>query len=244
MSYKDKKTDETLDQEISALYQQRKNQLVAPDIDFNGIRPVVANKQSLVAIVGMLLTGGLISFGIMAIVSHFANKQQLLTPRVNTEVSYIELVPDNVTEKSTIAIPLLPVMPPKPVSELPEIKAPLTIEHNEQSVIASEFKWLVNVAPVVVLPHLIDAELLPLPSYKVLPEYSTNAIKTKQSGAVTLSYSINKAGKVTNINVIEANVSRELQKSAKQALAKWQYKPLVSNLGQQQVVFEFKLTKE
>ncbi|MEI8671014.1 energy transducer TonB [Vibrio sp. SA48] len=84
--------------------------------------------------------------------------------------------------------------------------------------------------------------------YRVEPVYPAKALKRGVEGFVTLSFSIDEMGKVTNIKVVEAKPVRMFEREAIQAVKKWKYQPQIVD-GQaisqngQTVTVEFKIAK-
>lgn len=89
-------------------------------------------------------------------------------------------------------------------------------------------------------------ETMAMPLYRVEPRYPAKALRLGKQGYVVLSFDINEAGKVANIQIIEAKPKRLFERDAKRALKKWKYKPMMVNgqavkqLGQK-VRLDFKL---
>ncbi|WDE05252.1 TonB family protein [Thalassomonas viridans] len=231
------------EQKIQALYQQRKNQLQAPEIRLQGQGQEHPGRAYLAGVrpLMLLLGGGVVSFGLMALVSHFAGYQMHSQRLPEPEQKVIELVPEPRAVEKEAVIPLIPPLPPKVVPQAPETSPSLAAERHQQPDDSGVFHWQVNITQETVLPELKQPSVTLTPSYKVMPEYSVNARKKGQEGKVKLSYKINDAGQVTDIQVLDASVGRELQKLSRQALAKWRYRAGISSGQQQQVVFEFSL---
>ncbi|WDE12052.1 energy transducer TonB [Thalassomonas haliotis] len=229
------------EQEIHALYRQRKNQLQPPEIKLSGQglsrRYYLAWMRPLM----LLLSGGVISFGLMALVSHFAGHQLQTQVLPESEQSIIQLAPEPEPEEQQAVIAVAAPLPPKIVPQPPEVSPALAAERHQQVDNSGEFNWQVNIGQETALPELERPGMILTPTYKVMPAYSLKARKKGQQGEVKLGYKINQAGQVTDIVVIDASVDRELQKLSRQALAKWRYQAGSDAGRQHQVVFEFKL---
>lgn len=84
------------------------------------------------------------------------------------------------------------------------------------------------------------------PVKRVSPEYPQQAVDTNQEGFVVLQFDITETGNTDNIAVIKSQPTGMFDKSATEALAKWQYKPRIQG-GQAQrqtgllVQLDFKL---
>ena len=92
----------------------------------------------------------------------------------------------------------------------------------------------------------VAGESMAMPLYRVEPRYPRKALRLGKQGYVLLSFDINQAGRVTNIQVIDAKPKRLFEREAKRALKKWTYKPMrvngepVSQLGQK-IRLDFKM---
>ena len=60
------------DKEIDALYQQRKQQTSAPEINFSSLKKSKKPRYTLIQLLSILFCGGAASFGILAVISHFS----------------------------------------------------------------------------------------------------------------------------------------------------------------------------
>lgn len=79
------------------------------------------------------------------------------------------------------------------------------------------------------------------PSVRVEPIYPRKARLKNLEGFVSLSFDIDQDGNVVNINVLEANPKRVFEKSAIQALKKWQFPVKDGNKQSQVITLEFKM---
>ncbi|WDD99239.1 energy transducer TonB [Thalassomonas actiniarum] len=233
--------DLAFEQEIHALYQQRKNQLQPPEIKLSGQGMAGSSYLAWMRPLLFLFGGGVVSFGLMALVSHFAGYQQQTQAVPEPEQRFIHLAPEPEPEEQQAVIAVIPPLPPKVVPQPPEVSPVLTADRHQQVGNSGEFNWQVNTSQETAFPELKQPGLALTPTYKVMPEYSVKARQKGQQGEVKLGYKINQAGQVTDIQVIDASVGRELQKLSRQALAKWRYQPGTAAGQQHQVVFEFSL---
>jgi len=232
--------DEQFDKELSGLYQQRKSQIVAPSITLSS--PSTNRNYSVVKLLSIFTMGGIASFGIMAIISHFAKSpadhKQMFTKQ--HQVNIVEDAPKVIDDKVIVIKPKLPPKPNTPVlaSEL-DLLAPV-----KNDVQASDVENIeLNKVQIVKLPHLKEPNFLIKPVYTVMPKYSHKTLQERQSGAIRLRYEIDGTGSVKNIEVVNSEVSRELQRSAKKALAKWKYKPTDNVQSSYEIIFEFNQNK-
>ena len=229
------------EQKVQALYRQRKQQLQPPEIKLaahsGAGRKYLAWMRPLVLLFG----GGVVSFGLMALISHFAGHQQQSLLQAEPESNIIRLASEPEPEEKQAVIKVTPPLPPKAVSQPPKASEAPAVERHRQPDNGGEFSWQVNIAQQAALPELEQPGVALTPSYKVMPEYSVKARKKGQQGAVKLGYKINPAGWVTDIEVIDASVGRELQRLSRQALSQWRYQAGIAGGQQHQVVFEFSL---
>ncbi len=235
-------TDSNFDKDITELYQQRKAQVIAPKVVFP--KAALATKYSPAKLLSLLLAGGIASFGVMAIISHLAsptnNPARVQVLQQNIELTSI--VPEQPEGKPTI--PVTP-LPPKPQSKVPNHRQALkTQAMTADNNVITDLVDLNSLVSVVFLPELSQPEIVIEPTHKVLPKYSLSARQAKQTGEITLRYQIDTAGNTQNITVVATNVSRELQRSAKKALAQWRYSPNKHLSGEHQVVFKFAFAEE
>jgi len=227
------------DQEIVELYQQRKAQIVAPNIDLQ--QRASWSKYSPTRLLSLFLAGGIASFGVMAIISHLSSpSSELVTANViDHPVELIGLAPKQDDEEQVL---LAKSLPPKPKSKLPnnqQILQAKVVKNDDQEL--ANLVMLSSLVSVVSLPQLSEPKIVIEPSHKVLPKYSLSARQAKQTGEIVLSYQIDSTGSIKNIAIVSSTVTRQLQRSAQKALAKWKYTPNEQLTGNHQVVFKFSL---
>lgn len=227
-----------IDQEINQLYQQRKNSIRIPAVNVGDASLNRPGKFSITGIVTIFSMGGLVSFGLLAIISHFAHEpiKPMLTSQVSHQIDLELTDPEKIADKTIL---VKDVLPPKPAHIPLKTKPPITVDNSNSP--SAEIDLNINVAKVVVVPRLTQPEIELTPKYKVMPQYTAKAIIEKQSGAIKLTYQIDTQGKVENIEVLASDVNRELQRSAKQALAKWQFDTNLHSDKRHEIIFEFKL---
>jgi len=232
---------DNFDNEIAQLYQQRKHKLVAPQIKLK--EQSYQNKYSPLKLLTLFLAGGMASFGIMAVISHLStNKTTTISPVINSQaVELIEPVTSNPTDKTLVKIIPLP--------EKPQINVPLSpalqpTQGKPQNHDMQVPELTVNLIKVLTLPQLTEPKLVIEPIYKVLPKYSLSARNSNQVGEVKLSYHVDSAGKVKNINIVSSSVNRDIQRSTKKALSQWLYTPNEALSGNHEVVFVFSIAKD
>jgi len=239
--------------EITKLYQQRKASITSPKIKAleNNMPSIAISREkhhSLTRKLSILLTGGLASFGILAVISHLANQVPIEKQQINdhNQVTITQIQPDVITptkNEETIKVAL----PPKPLATQSQKIVITTAQAPQPQANVSKLNELnINTATIesVALPKLMQPNLVVDPIYQVMPKYSTSALQANHSGAVTLDYKIKTNGHVDDVKIIDASVNRELQRAAKQALSKWQYPANSQHNRRYQIIFEFNLKKD
>lgn len=230
-------TGDKFDKELAALYQQRKAKIVEPYIDLQ-----IENRKvsySPLKLLSIFLVAGFASFGIMAIISHFATPP---TPSLNPEVTlHITELRETIPAKADKE----DVLPAKPLPPKPDVTHPvtLTVASPDSDNVKAQFN--INMAgkvtvEMIALPQLTKPTSTIEPTLKVLPRYSNS---DAQEGEVELSYRVDDLGNVINIKVLDSNVNKGLQRSAKKALSKWQYNPNISTVNEFKVRFKFSPTE-
>lgn len=225
-------TDDEFDKELSNLYQQRKAEIIAPNVDIPLDNGKV--KYSPLTLLALFLVACSASFGIMAIISHFA-KEPVTPPKSNFTLHITELkeVPTLKNVDPTV-IPTKP-LPPKPVYKSPMTQTERELEKSQQQQ-AIQIDIDGNITPQQLNLPQLSKPLAIKPTYKVMPKYSNN---DAQEGKVDLSYNVDESGKVINIKVLDSTVNRGLQRSAKNALSKWRYQSSAPIEDALKIRFEF-----
>lgn len=228
------------DKELSDLYQQRKQQIDAPNVNLASGNKLQKSRRSPWHILALLLTGGIASFGIMALVTHLAKPS---VHGVNEQykqhsVRVIELTEVKIEEKT---IPVAsPPLPPKPTSTTPTI-----IDNAKPEALAISVKPTISLNNSLEnslnVPTINQPKISIKPIYRVMPEYPKTALYARKSGTVKLQYRIADTGKVVDIKSVNQPGDRILERSAKQALAKWRYSTANASDKLLEVEFEFNL---
>jgi len=233
------------DKEIDALYQQRKQQISAPEINLSHLKKGKKSRYTLIQMLSILFCGGAASFGILAVISHFST---MPPPQViqteQTKLNIVEIDFEKVEPKEPIiAVQIPPLIPKKPyvAPVQPKNNNVLTVKPvaNEVTLVMP-----VDVVTVSVVPSVKAPELSLVPIYQEQPKYSVKAIRAKQYGTIKLAYKISAQGKVLNVNTVESNVSRDLSHSARKALANWRYRAGTYSDEGYEITFDFTLEKK
>ena len=82
------------------------------------------------------------------------------------------------------------------------------------------------------------------PVIRIEPLYPAQAAKQGISGSVVLKYDITANGKTKNINVLQSQPSDVFDKSAKEALSKWEYKTSKAGFNDVLVQLDFAINSE
>ena len=90
---------------------------------------------------------------------------------------------------------------------------------------------------IALIPNALEHEVLQ-PTFKIMPSIN-RVLSSNFNGRVKLAYNITKEGKVENIKIIQSNVPRDIEKSAKRALSQWRYPQQEAKDKELQVEFKF-----
>jgi len=229
---------DNFDKEVSQLYQQRKSEINAPHIDVHLPTKPIKQKLSLSRLFAIFFIGGAASFGVFAVISYLANTDQVTksTFSANHIVEIKKIDTEKVTEKSVV---VQQVLPPKPKRSEPIKTQTVPTQVQNASDEFTQFEIQSPQIQVVTIPKIKEPKLIVTPIYKVIPKYPLEARRVGSSGVIRLKYRINAQGKVDNIDVINSTLERSLQKSAKKALAQWQYPPNARYETSYEIIFEF-----
>jgi TonB family protein len=229
-------SSDNFDNEVSELYQQRKAQVIAPQISLKELSK--ARKISTLSLVSIFSAAGITSFSIMAIISHLSTSPVEKTPLYNS-THQIEITKIEPLEEFEETIAVQQPLPPKPVVTQPSEATTLGANREiDKHIFELEDLTAVQIA-VSTLPKLQEPRFEIKPTYKVLPKYSQNSLLNQKSGEIQLKYQITALGEVENISIVQSSVSRKLQQSAKKALAKWRYTPSDNFEEHYEIIFEF-----
>ncbi|MFB1000586.1 MAG: hypothetical protein QMC13_10240, partial [Colwellia sp.] len=171
------------DREIDSLYQQRKQQIVAPEIISSTLKKGKKPQYTIVQLLSILFFGSAASFGILAVISHFSTHSKM--PHNQTSqiaLNIVDLKSENITPVDkvvTIVIP--PLVPKKPYI------APIRANHKQVLGInelpnALPFSFPIDVITVSINPSVKQPALSLVPIYQEQPKYSQKAIRAQQSG--------------------------------------------------------------
>lgn len=258
----DSAADSLLDQEISQLYNQRKQAVTTPNINLQSLmveNSVIKRESNASAKQGnmrtssnkralpwLVLLGGTASFGILAVMSHLIAPEQHPDDSFDNQLSSTIHIAEQPIEPEAETDIIVPPLPPKPDVITPDSSP--NVSHEQWQTPSASATALAEVEmpdTQVTLPQLVEPTLQGkfLPVAKVMPEYPARAQQAKITGVVSLSYQINDNGKVESIELASPRADKLLERSAIKALKQWQFADEAQG-NKQQVVFEFSLTND
>tara|TARA_R110000737_G_scaffold92482_1_gene125393 strand:- start:8729 stop:9442 length:714 start_codon:yes stop_codon:yes gene_type:complete len=231
------------DNELSSLYQQRKQKIQPPVF-----AAAIAAKPSKIQrspwhILALLLTGGIASFAIMAVVTHFAK------PPVHGNSAQYKQHSVRVVELTDIATPenvlppVTPPLPPKPESLPPKYSENSSVSREGLTLTKAKLSVNKTLSHTVNVPTIKQASIAIVPIHRVMPEYPKSALYARKSGTVKLQYRISDEGKVIDITGLTQHGNRLLERSAKQALTQWRYPAASGGKALLEIEFEFNLVQ-
>lgn len=244
---------------LDALYEQRKAEMDVPNIDGIIAKSIEVSdeknkmvqqsqKSSLLATLkkylAISLTASVASFTVFAIINHLANPVSSQTKN-ETAVNQVKVTNNSSRSANNGDKQELSALQPTTKKVDTTLLTPETLTANKQEVIISEEMVIEipeNSNEVIILPSLQFTPETLLVVKKVVPKYPHAALKEKISGMVKLSYQIDAAGKVHNIEVMSSE-QKLLTKAAIKALKQWRFK-IDSNTNISKsfnIEFEFKL---
>lgn len=198
-----------------------------------------------------------LSFFLFVLMSGLINSEAIAVPVDKTEVIDFTFDPkDTQVEKRDRRI----IKPPKMKMEKAEpskvttIKSPTPVKPIKLAM-ASTSIGDINFQPTLVgdpgtgLSPGGTGDSVGGPRVQVAPLYPTKAKRDGLEGYVTLTFDVDATGSPYNVKVVEANPRGVFDKSARKALRKWKYNPLVKDgkateVFNQRVTLEFQLEGE
>lgn len=181
-----------------------------------------------------------ISFGLLLFMAGLINKE-VREHKNNEETPYFDLLMINQDESVTRKIRRKPE-PPKPVQDTtavptetlktsipnPNVSASLDLSNVDLSTSVSAMAISMPGIKTMAVPATAQSgDMTAIPLYRAEPRYPSKALRLRKQGYVLLSFDINEAGRVNNIEVLEAAPKHLFEKAARQALKKWKYKPML-----------------
>lgn len=234
-------SDENFDKEISLLYQQRKHEIDAPEINLPPTNTRIKKRYSALQVLSILFFGGAASFGILAVISHLSVQKMTKPDRSKgIPLTVVELTELPESPEDVVIVVQAPLAPEKPAVIPPKQEKVVKVQELNTNLAVVLPIDVVNIMPS---PSIVQPRLSLVPIYQVLPKYSLKASATDQEGKVTLSYGITPTGKVHSIVIDESNVNRELDRAAKRALSKWRYQPDAYEQNRYEIIFDFMLNE-
>jgi TonB family protein len=228
------------DKDIDALYSQRKNTIQAPEIIFPVKR--VKPKMRMKEVFSILALGGVASFGIFAVINHFAYLPDQAIEQNGTAMIFVDSIELERFDEDNQAINMKqankPVNEKQTLEQQPErnfeLSADIQVKPQPAKAITLDSS---KVSKIAFIPNALEHEVLQ-PTFKIMPSIN-RVLSSNFNGRVKLAYNITKEGKVENIKIIQSNVPRDLEKSAKRALSQWRYPQQEAKDKELQVEFKF-----
>lgn len=238
-----------LDNDISILYQQRKQATVPPTINFEKAAAEGRSSQRKNAVIkslGILFSASFASFGIFAIITHLAIAPDI-EETTNYEPRFVLIESAPIKNGTTPIQPEIPPMPPQPEKTI-VAKTPVE-EINLASLpkVEIDMPGRISTQASVTIPEISVEETQVAPSHKVMPSYPIGARKEKITGKVMLTYDVDAMGDVINIELVESpdtDTKKFLSHSAIKALKQWKFAELEQTSIDNHIVFEFQLDEK
>ena len=235
-------SNKNFDDELANLYQQRRANIDAPEVDLSRIKQ--RKQYPFMKWVIASITGGFASFGIFAYVNYLASNHTNVTPVTSESLQTTTVILAPAKEDTKEAIP--PVTPVQPLPELPETSRvqDTSAVAPEQSQLALEIDTFeVQATPPsdLAISEIAKPSVEYKPIRRVMPKYDRESRLNKSTGTVRLSYRVDNNGSVYDVQVLERKATRGLVASSQKAIKQWQYAPNLDIARPLEVVFEFQL---
>lgn len=207
------------DDTLTNLYQQRKQQVTPPKIILGAKKQTFLSK--LLSGIALVLSGGVVSFGILALVQQLVPMPAPVTTASSHSIGVVETIPKQEIGEIKVQANVLPEKPTHPVKE-----------YSTTSSIPVELVTNVDIMPIESNVSKIEVSILPSiniglnhikPIYRAIPKVTPTMQLPIDGGSITLSYQIDKTGHPYNIKIIEANVNSEIKRATKYALSQWRF---------------------
>jgi TonB family protein len=235
------KDSEQFDNAIDTLYVQRKNNLQAPEISLEENKPKYRFRTK--GFFSIIALGSAASFGILAVMNHFAHLSVNRVEQTSTAMVFVNTIDVEGVDKDNLSLNMDP-----PKYEIKErktlVEQPIrTFELNTEIEVKPEAAKAITLdsskaITMVLVPETLQNET-PQPTFKVMPVIN-RVSGAHKAGRVKLAYKLSVEGKVENIRIMQSNVHRDLEKSAKKALSQWRYPKQPRFNEELQVEFQFK----
>ncbi|QOL26435.1 hypothetical protein LP316_03795 [Thalassotalea sp. LPB0316] len=232
-------SNDKFDQELTTLFQQRKNSLNVPEFNVEqALQSQSADKASdtrrWFKPFGLILGGLTVSAATFAVMVSMLKQPKIdHVPNQTTDVSVVELeVPTNTSVPDTLPIPELPVQPevpdrPTSAHSLPEQQA-LTVPSDIHLITPADFRLgeLQIAQPNTQLKPLVQK----------LPVIDQQAFEV---GMIKLGFDIDRQGQVRNVITMENSTNLLMLKATKRALSQWRYAKPETEIKGMEIIFEF-----
>ena len=232
-------SDKNFDDELANLYQQRRANIDAPEVDLSRIKQ--RKQYPFMKWVIASITGGFASFGIFAYVNYLASNHTNVTPITSAPLQTTTVVLAPAKEDTKVVIP-----PAQPLPELPETNrvqdtSAVAPEQLQLALEIETFEVQATSASDIAISEIAKPSVEFKPIRRVMPKYDRESRLNKSTGTVRLSYRVDNNGSVYDVQVLERTATRGLVASSQKAIKQWQYAPNLDIARPLEVVFEFQL---
>jgi protein TonB len=183
----------------------------------------------MVRLIVSLLVGGAVTFGLFVIMAMLiANSGR--PPEKPGPSPVIDIVMPN-QDSNLNQIQRTPPPPPPPPPEPPKLEPAEPDNADADADINLGDIDLGIEGPNIEIsgPGAMRADGEATPIVRIDPKYPVQAARDGREGWVKLSFTINEAGGVEDVKVMEAEPRRIFDREAVRALKKWKYKPRIEN---------------
>ncbi|WP_284207537.1 hypothetical protein [Thalassotalea eurytherma] len=226
-------SNKDFEQDLAQLYQQRKANLDAPNIDLDS-NPTAVRKPAIKSAF-LVIGGGLFSAATFAVMTYLIKQPAEPLPIAPTSTPAVVEIKINKARQDSAG-----VQAQEPLPEPPIVKARPTStlsKPTEDHHVLAEDVSVINVPNLnISIPKLQHQQYRIEPVYKVLPDIKKLDV---ENSMVKLRYDIDESGRVINIDKLDSTADRQVLRVTKRALSQWRYP--APSLPQQGlvIVFEF-----
>lgn len=192
-------------------------------------------------LISSMAMAGVVTFSLFALMQQLIKQDNPPPPAPDPSV-FID--PVN-TPRDTPVAPRPALKAPPPAIKAPATPQMITPSSTEGPTIAVHIP-APGINPPAIEPGIGVGEREATPLVRYQPDYPADAVRNHIEGWVKLSFDISPDGRVTNIQVMDAEPKRVFDRSARKALARWKYQPkkadgIFVSQPNQQIVISFSL---
>lgn len=203
-----------------------------------------ASVKTLFKISGFTIAGAIMALVLFVIMSKLAESESsFVEPKPTITVNVNNVKAEDPTKEKVKPLPEPPRIKPMPPQVKPDLAQNDSLDFGLQGidvvVPGTQFNKIGLNGP-----QNNDAT----PIFRVEPKYPVKAASNAIEGWVSLSFSIDKLGRVFDVSVIDAKPKRQFESAARRALKKWKYKPKLVDgkaviQSGQSILLEFGMTE-